>query len=285
LKSVGIAIILSYMKGRKDYYEILGVGREASDEDIKKAYRRLAFQWHPDRNPENPGAGERFKEISEAYAVLIDRTKRSQYDQVNQTGRAADFSYDQRDIFRDLFTNPGASSIFDDLAREFERMGMRVDLHDFEQTLFGGRTVVTGRVFIISPFAPFLTAFRLARTLVRGAGRASPGLPESVRSLPGGGLLKHLGRWLLEKTTNATQSHPSSGDVTVPLLVTREEASSGGRKRVVVRSDGEPRELLVTIPSGVHSGTRLRLRGRGNADSRGGRGDLYLAIELSDSAV
>jgi DnaJ-class molecular chaperone len=273
------------MKGRKDYYEILGVGRDASDEDIKKAYRRLAFQWHPDRNPGNPGAGERFKEISEAYAVLIDRTKRSQYDQVHRTGRAADFGYDQRDIFRDLFTNPGASSIFDEIAREFERMGMHVDRHDFEQTLFGGRTVVTGRVFIISPLTPLLTAFRLARKLLQSSGRTPPGLPESSRSLPGGGLLKRLGRWLLEQTTDAAQSAPPTGDVTLPLRLTCEEALSGGQKRVVVPSDGQPRELLVTIPSGVRSGTRLRLRGRGNADSRGGRGDLYLAIELSDSTV
>jgi DnaJ-class molecular chaperone len=271
------------MRAGKDYYAILGVGREASEEEIRKAYRRLAFQWHPDRNPANTEAGERFREISEAYAVLIDPAKRFQYEQTRQTGKPADFSYDQRDIFRDLFTNPGASSIFDDLAREFERMGMRVDRHDFEQTLFGGRTVVTGRVFIISPLTPLLAAWRLGRGLLRAtSGTASGPTPISP---PGGGLLHRLGRWLLEKTTENTQPVHASGDITMPLSISRQEASGGAQKRVVVQSDGQTRELMVTIPSGVHAGTRLRLRGKGNVGPHGSRGDLYLAIELSDSVV
>jgi curved DNA-binding protein CbpA len=270
----------------KDYYAMLGVGREAADEEIRKAYRRLAFQWHPDRNPGNPAAGERFREISEAYAVLIDPAKRFQYDQVSQTGRSAEFHYDQRDIFRDLFTNPGASSVFDELAREFERMGMRVGRHDFEQTLFGGRTVVTGRVFIITPFTPLLSAFRLARALLRGPGADAAGAPNSARTLPaGGGVLRKVVRWFLEKTTDYRQDHGTSGDITLPLRLTSEEAASGGRKRVTVNSAGQTRDLLISIPSGVRSGMRLRLRGKGELDAQGTRGDLYLAIELSDSVV
>ena len=75
----------------------------------------------------NPDATERFKEISEAYAVLIDPVERSQYDHASQTKEARDFQYSREDIFRDLFTNPSANSVFEELAREFERMGMRVD--------------------------------------------------------------------------------------------------------------------------------------------------------------
>src|SRR5687767_10101343 len=85
------------MASKKDYYELLGVARDAGVEDIKKAYRKLALQYHPDRNKE-PGAEERFKEISEAYAVLSDAEKRRTYDQYGHAG--FDERYTQEDIFR-----------------------------------------------------------------------------------------------------------------------------------------------------------------------------------------
>src|SRR5687767_6892956 len=85
------------MASKKDYYELLGVARDAGVEDIKKAYRKLALQYHPDRNKE-PGAEERFKEISEAYAVLSDAEKRKTYDQFGHAG--FDERYSQEDIFR-----------------------------------------------------------------------------------------------------------------------------------------------------------------------------------------
>ncbi len=134
----------------KDYYTILGIARDATDEDIKRAYRRLAFQCHPDRNPGNPNAGERFKEISEAYAVLIDPDKRQRFDQARQSGRPGDFSFSRQDIFSDLFTNPGASAVFEDLAREFERMGMRVDRHFCRKTKTTIVTRTIARMRVIS---------------------------------------------------------------------------------------------------------------------------------------
>src|SRR5512145_3010481 len=71
---------------KRDYYEVLGVNRDASDEDIKKAYRKLAMKWHPDRNPDNPKAEERFKEAKEAYEILTDAQKRPIYDQFGHAG-------------------------------------------------------------------------------------------------------------------------------------------------------------------------------------------------------
>jgi len=97
----------------KDYYKILDVEPEAAAEEIRKAYRRLAFQCHPDRNPGNPQAADKFKEVSEAYAVLIDPAKRREYDLSRKEGSAYPFHYNQEDIFRDLFTNPMASSVFE----------------------------------------------------------------------------------------------------------------------------------------------------------------------------
>jgi curved DNA-binding protein len=87
----------------KDYYSVLGIGRDASDDEIKKAYRKKAMQYHPDRNKENPQAEEKFKEVSEAYAVLRDKKKRSQYDQFGSEKFHQRFS--QEDIFRDFDLN------------------------------------------------------------------------------------------------------------------------------------------------------------------------------------
>src|SRR4030042_2548395 len=111
----------------KDYYRILGVSREASPEEIKKAFRQLALQWHPDRNPGDKRAEERFKEVSEAYGVLIDPEKRQRYDFIHQQGASTppgtDFRYTQEDILRDLFTNSSGRDVFTELNREFARMG------------------------------------------------------------------------------------------------------------------------------------------------------------------
>jgi curved DNA-binding protein len=129
----------------KDYYRILGVSREASPEEIKKAFRQLALQCHPDRNPGDQHAEERFKEVSEAYGVLSDSQKRENYDFVRERGpeRSAGpgFRYTQEDIFGDMFRNPGSSDIFEELNREFARMGFRFDSQFFDHLFFGGRGV------------------------------------------------------------------------------------------------------------------------------------------------
>ncbi len=264
----------------KDYYKILDVPAEAAAEEIRKAYRRLAFQCHPDRNPGNPQATDRFKEISEAYAVLIDPAKRREYDLSRQKGSAYTFHYNQEDIFRDLFTNPMASSVFEELAREFERMGMRVDRHYFQQSLFGGRTVVSGGIFIISPFAPMRAAFQLARAALRGFGVA----PRPQVSTESGGILSTIGR-LGRRLLGFEEGHslkPAPADVNLTLRLTRAEAENGTRKKVAVTRGSSAEELLVTVPPGVHSGTRLRLRGKGATGPGGTRGDIYLAVEITN---
>ena len=271
----------------KDYYGMLGIPSSATEADIRKAYRRLALQWHPDRNPGNPSASERFKEISEAYGVLIDSSKRLQYDQARQTGTAEGIRYTREDIFRDLFTNPRASAVFEELAREFERMGMRVDRHYFHQTLFGGRTVVSGGIFIVSPLTPIFGLFRLARNMLRGAGSTPPLGSASAPPLPGPAKIlsgiANVGKWLLGLNDTASTSSVSvQRDLTQPLRLTRSEALHGGSKRVAVRVDEKIEEVLLTIPPGVETGTKLRLRGKGRAGPGNTRGDLYLAVEVLD---
>src|SRR6266508_6998338 len=154
---------MARQRADRSYYAALGLGPEATEEEIRRTYRRLALEWHPDRNPGNPRAEERFKEISEAYAVLMDPAKRGAYDRARGAGEPGGFGPSREDVFRDLFNDPRASAIFEELARELSRAGLRVDRRDFERTLFGGRVVVTGGVFVISPLTPIRMLWRVGR--------------------------------------------------------------------------------------------------------------------------
>jgi DnaJ-class molecular chaperone len=272
----------------QDYYRILGLSPQATEDEIRKAYRRLALQWHPDRNPGKPEAEERFKQISEAYAVLIDPAKRREYDRFRQAdARAEGFPYARDDLFRDLFADPRASAVFEELAREFERLGMHVDRHYFRQTLFGGRAVVTGGIFIVTPLTPVLALLRLARAALRSAQASGAVGAREPAALPRPkGVLERVtraGRWLLGlPPVPAAEVATSGGDLTVPLRVTRAEAERGSQKRVALPRDGRTEELVVTIPPGTRPGTRLRLRGKGQAGTGGRPGDAYLVVELTD---
>lgn len=264
----------------KDYYAALGVPPEATEEDIRRAYRRLALQWHPDRNAGNARAAGRFVEISEAYAVLIDSGKRREYDRARQVGAPGSFRHRREDIFRDLFADPRASAVFEELVREFERIGVHVDRRIFQQTLFGGRAVIAGGVFVVTPLTSMVGLLKLMRAAIRV--RPMPvedGRPERPQSLLG--RIADAGRRILGLPGTAPGAG-SGRDLTVRLQLSRAEAARGGPKRLTVEREDGRDELLVTIPSGIRSGTRLRLRGKGRRLPEGPAGDLYLAVEVGD---
>ena len=133
---------------KRDYYEILGVSRTANDHEIKSAYRKLALQFHPDRNPNNPDAEEKFKECSEAYAILADTEKRARYDRFGHAGVGSaagqgfggfDTTVDFQDIFGDLF---GFGDMFGGQGRRRSRAQRGADLREdltleFEEAVFG----------------------------------------------------------------------------------------------------------------------------------------------------
>jgi curved DNA-binding protein len=281
----------------KNYYHLLGVSVEATPEEIKRVYRRLALEYHPDRNPGDRRAEERFKEISEAYGVLIDPEKRRQYDTFRAGFRPGDagFRYRQEDIFRDVFSNPSTSAIFDELRREFQRMGFRFDDRFFQQTFFGGRGFVFGGVFVMGPGGVFSRTFgrRPVKEQWRERVERQRGEPlDQTRGEPveppalTGGVLKAAGRKLksfLSGLLAGDWIKTQGPDLYAELVVTAEEARQGTKKPVAVRRNGEREELLVTIPPGVWTGTRLRLKEKGTTGPHGTLGDLYLTIRVKES--
>ncbi|MBT8328173.1 MAG: DnaJ domain-containing protein, partial [Desulfofustis sp.] len=146
--------------GIKDYYTILGVTPDSDEEQIRSQYRKLAMRYHPDRNPDAPQAEERFKEIAEAYGVLTDPQKRSQYDAAKAAGMdwqhegvQGGFSYSQEDILRDLFRDPRFQAMFQGLLQEFQRSGFRHSSRFVRQSFFGGKGLFIGGLFMLGSLA------------------------------------------------------------------------------------------------------------------------------------
>jgi DnaJ-class molecular chaperone len=266
----------------KDYYKILDLAPNASEEQVRKAYRRLALRYHPDRNPDDAAAGERFREIAEAYGVLMDPAKRRQYDQLRAAGGgprrpAGDFGYSQEDILRDLFRDPRFNRVFQDLFREFERAGVRFDQRFFNQAFFGGRGGVLGQIFVWSPLGGAMQG-QIRRPAPR------PENESPARSLPWLGLLQNLGqraiRFLRGEPRALPGSHPGELDLRYDLSVTPASGREGGWVQIAVDRGGGRETLKVRIPPAVRSGTRLRLKGKGlRRDAVAG--DLYLTIHLT----
>ena len=278
----------------KDYYAILGVSEQATDEELRRAYRRLALTHHPDKNPGDPKAGERFKEISESYAVLMDQGKRRQYDAFRQSqpgsgAAAGGFRYSQEEIFRDLFSNPDLSSIFQEMNHEFARAGIRFDDAFVRQVFFGSRGFVFGGVFIGAPIG--VLRRRASRMAVNpGRGRSAVDRTQSQEAL---GESQSQGGWaaigrglkagldLVRRIFGTPDSADGDPNLRYHLTITAQEAASGAQKRVTFMRADQLEELMVTIPPGIRSGTRLRLKGKGLEGRDGTRGDLYLRVTVT----
>ncbi len=301
----------------QDYYKILGISPDASVEDIKKAYRKLALETHPDRNPNNPRAEERFKQVSEAYGVLIDPKKRAQYDDYRRfgVGRQSSglsgsaqpgFGYSQDEIFRDFFTSRHAQDVFAEMQREFQRMGVRFDDSFINRMFFGDQTI-----FFHGVFGPGgQRSFRYTHVGGRSPyGRrhrptsppwtAQQAPPKQSKGLLGEGLSllakagKKVGRFLLDKAVrllHGPQVAPDAAgealgpsDVTYELVITPRESVKGAVVEVELPHWGASKRVSVRIPPGVRSGTRLRLKEMGPpiAGQSRHRGDLYLQLRVA----
>ncbi len=269
------------MANKRDYYEVLGVPKDASDVDVKKAYRKLAMQFHPDRNPGNKEAENKFKETSEAYEVLSDANKRKQYDQFGHDGLKAsfgpggfdfsrDFTHyaDLEDLFGDLFGEGGG--IFDSFfgggggrrkasSRSGPQRGadLRFDLEiDFEEAAFGSEREV------MLPITEECGE-------CHGTGVAPGAHRETCKQCGGQGIVISGGGFFQMRQTCPV----CGGEGTIVSDPCRACAGSG-RMRTRKR-------LVLKIPKGVETGSRLRLAGKGESGGRGGPpGDLYVILHV-----
>jgi molecular chaperone DnaJ len=256
---------------KQDYYATLGVARGAAIEDIKKSYRRLAMQYHPDRNPGDTTAEHKFKEINEAYDILKDEQKRAAYDRF---GHAAFENGGGRPNGFDFGFGGGFADIFDEMFGEF--MGGRrggpgqsargADLrYNLEITLeeaYAGKQAKI-RVPTLAPCGE-----------CAGAGSAKGSSTRSCSTCRGSGRVRaSQGFFTIERTCPSCQG--------VGEVIDKPCRACDGAGRV-----RKERSLSVTIPRGVEDGTRIRLAGEGEAGLRGApAGDLYIFLSIAPHSV
>jgi len=262
------------MSSKKDYYEVLGVQRDATKDQIKDSYRKLAMQYHPDRN-KSVGAEEKFKEISEAYAVLSDDEKRQQYDMLGHAG--FDQRYSREDIFRgtdfdsilrDLGFGFGFDNIFDFFFgrggyREASRRGRDLS-YELEVTLEEAAKGVEKEIDVP----------RTERCDVCHGTGANPGTsPKTCPTCRGTGQVQKVRSSGFTRFVQITTCSTCKGVGTIIESPCRECRGTGIlRKR---------RKISVKIPSGIDDGQQLRLEGQGDALPNGGQaGDLYIQIKM-----
>jgi len=261
----------------KDYYQVLGVPKNASQEDIKRAFRKLAFKYHPDTNPGNEKpAEEKFKEINEAYGVLGDKEKRQQYD-FAEAGydTSKGFQYSQQDIFRGVFSN---QVMFDELSQMFSQAGLRFD-QDFLNRVFFGGSGFTSQSFTSPAGAGRAYGFGGKTTYGQYPYYTTTYQPNWIERLLSRIMVK-IGRYALRTFLGFEYESPSrqSLDLHIELEITPDEAATGGEKQITYKRGKQTKRLMVRIPAGVKTGTRIRLKGMGLIKDKKS-GNLYLDIK------
>jgi DnaJ-class molecular chaperone len=266
----------------KDYYKILGIPGNASQEEVKRAFRQLAFKHHPDTNPGSEREAEaKFKEINEAYCVLGDQRKRQQYD-LARRGQFAGYTssqYSQQDIFRETFSSQAA---FDELSRMFAQAGLRFDQDFLNRVFFEGQGFMFE--FFTAPQGDVGRGYQFGdRAASAGYYRdaARPAYQPSFMERLALKVLTKMGRFVLRRLFGWQQeplSQPSL-DQQMELEITSAEATAGTEKQVSCKRDSKTRKLMVRIPPGVKPGTKVRLKNMGLVAGKKS-GDLYLHIRV-----
>ena len=250
---------------KRDYYEVLGVNRDASEEDLKKAYRRLAMKWHPDRNPDHPKAEERFKEAKQAYEVLCDPAKRAAYDQFGHAGVDSQGGAPGPGGFGDIF-----SDIFGEIfgggrggrSTVFRGADLRYNLElSLEQAAHGFETKIR---------IPAVAVCELCR----GSGARAGSQPVTCPSCRGAGQVRvSQGPFSIAQT--CPRCHGGGSVIPNPCTL----CSGSGRVKL-------QKTLSVKIPAGVDEGDRVRLSGEGEPGVNGGpAGDLYVQVHIKAHPV
>ena len=259
---------------KRDYYEILGVSRDADEKQLKSAYRKLAMKYHPDQNPGDEAAEEKFKEVGEAYAILSDAQQRAAYDRFGHAafengggaggGNPFGAGGNPEDIFQDLFSQVFGAGGFGGRRRGGPQRGadLRYDLEITLEESFTGKEET-----IHVPQA-------VTCKTCDGTGAAEGTEPETCDMCDGAGRVRaQQGFFTMERTCPRCNGKGT--------IIRKPCPTCGGSGQT-----REERKLSVKIPSGVESGMRIRLSGEGETGAAGGpRGDLYIFVDVVEHDI
>ena len=266
------------MADKQDYYETLGIGRGASQDEIKKAYRSMAKKYHPDMNPGDQEAEKKFKEVNEAYAVLSDEQKKAQYDQFGhaafeQGGGAGagygaggfdGFGFDMGDIFSSIFGGGASRANRANAPQDGEDIVVRVSI-SFEEAAFGCKEEITFP--------------KIQKCDDCGGSGAEKGSPINKCSRCGGrGTITAQQRTIFGMTQTTRQCPDCGG---TGKVITKPCQNCKGKGLVRIN-----KKLSVSIPAGIDDGQRIALRSQGNEGRNGGpAGDLVIEVSVRPHAV
>lgn len=241
-----------------DYYDILGIDKDATPETVRQTYKKLAIQYHPDRNPDNTTAQDRMAEINEAYAVLSNPEKRREYDGLRSSfGNDAAGHFRSRNTHQDLFDASDIERVFQEIADGFGIRGFN--------ELFSSGSFKGGGFFVFGTFG----------NLGKGKGKGKNPIP--ALTAMGAPLLKHFFTRMIRTETSGLNRHE-----TLPL--SPKHARDGGPFAYLLQPDNK--KLVIQIPPRVSEGKQIRLKGMGKTDPvTGDTGDLYLTIAIKNNLL
>jgi molecular chaperone DnaJ len=264
------------MASKRDYYEILGVNRNASKDELRKAYRKLAMQYHPDRNPNNKEAEEKFKEAAEAYEVLNDDEKKARYDRFGHEGvRGGGYSpgfNDVNDIFSHFSDIFGGSSIFDDFFGGSQRTRTRRRTSGTP----GSDLRITLKLTLEEIAAGAAKKVKVKKQIkcdqCGGSGVEAGTSTKTCPVCQGSGEVKSVSRSVFGQFVNITTCNNCNGEGVVVDVPCKKCMGEG-------RINDES-TIKINVPPGVHEGSYMTLRGEGNAGKRNGpSGDIIVVFQ------
>ena len=267
---------------QRDYYKVLGVGEISGADEIKKAYRNLAFRYHPDRNA---GSEEMMKTINEAYAVLSNPVKKNEYDSLRQQyGPSARDQFRQHYTDQDIFRDSDISQVFEEFSKIF---GFSSPQDIFSRNGFYGPNYRTyefkspggaGKGFFF--YRPMRDAYQEGLKMPPDQTRQVAGIGQRMTASIGLKILALFQKMLAKRL--GIELPERGRDLHDVVRITREEASAGGKINYLYTKQDNPRNLLIALPQGIRDSQTIKLKALGEAGKNGGdSGDLYLKVKIS----